>query len=261
MLESNMRIIKDTKLNNKGLSLLELIIAVSIGVIVSGAVTALISFAIRTYRDQNANLNTQYELQTNANQIMDTIMSAECYVIKSVPKPVSPATYDPPGRFTEYAAFGKYNATDNKFTGVVFVAGPEYPADSDRFNIYMDSGTWDGDDAEKAVSTHVGIITASIPTPTPPATPTPNRYLLGEGATVFRIEPKIQKEEGGTKIYVNISSSSERTYVNPLSVEVEMNFQRDATGRKIDKHIKDEALLRNRISTSIYIDGLEYKTK
>ena len=231
----------NNKLNNRGLSLVELIVAISIGVIVSGSIAALMTFAIRMYRNESANVSAQYELQTNVNQIVDTIMGANCYVIKSADSP------SPAGRLTDYAAFGSFDGSS--FSGVVFVPGPEDPADSDRFNIYMDRGTWPGTSAYAAVITHVGTINASIGA-------VPNPYFLGEGSTLFCVEPKILTES--PKTYVNITSDG---YRNPLSVEVELYFQKDATGKVVDKHVKDEVLIRNKVSADIYINGTPYSLK
>jgi len=243
-------------INNKGLSLVELIVAISIGTIVSGAIAALMTFAIRMYRNESVNVSAQYELQTNVNQIMDTIMGANCFVIQSVsaesPSPESEeeseseseASVSPAGRVTRYAAFGKFDGST--FDGVVFVSGTENPAGSGRFNIYMDRGVWSGSDAKTAVAEPVEYITNAMST-------TPNQYLLGEGSTLFRIEPKILTES--PKTYVNITPEG---YKNPLSIEVELNFQKDAQGKVVDKHVKDEALIRNRISTPIYIEGDTY---
>lgn len=233
----------ELKHNNKGLSLVELIVAISVGVIVSGAIAALMTFAIRMYRNESANLSAQYELQTNVNQIMDSIMGANCYVIQKVNTPSATA----PNRLTEYAAFGKFNGSD--FDGVIFVAGEEKPTGSGRFNIYMDRGKWSGANASEAVSKHFND--DMKPTFT---TDNANPYLLGEGSTQFRIEPKILTES--PKTYVNITAAG---YKNPLSVEVELNFQKDATGKVVNRHVKDEALIRNKISTDIYIDGTSYK--
>lgn len=227
------------KHNNKGLSLVELIVAISVGVIVASAIAALMTFAIRMYRNESANLSAQYELQTNVNQIMDTIMGANTYVIQSK-EAGSTLLCD-----THYAAFGKYNGTD--FEGVIFVAGPENPAGTGRFNIYMDRGKWPDSTALAAVSSQVSVIEADM-------TSAHSRYLLGEGSTQFRIEPKILT--ASPKTYVNITAAG---YKNPLSVEVELNFQKDATGKVVNRHVKDEALIRNKISTDIYIDGTSYK--
>ena len=50
------------KLNDKGLSLVELIVAISIGVIVSASIAALLTFSIRMYRNESVNTSMQYEL-------------------------------------------------------------------------------------------------------------------------------------------------------------------------------------------------------
>ncbi|MCR5591432.1 MAG: prepilin-type N-terminal cleavage/methylation domain-containing protein [Lachnospiraceae bacterium] len=237
---------ENLKLNDNGLSLVELIVAISIGVIVSGSIAALMNFAINMYRNESANVSAQYELQTNVNQMMDTIMGANCVVIQKVDSP------DPAGRITHYAAFGKFDGTGtHKFDGVVFVSGSENPAGSGRFNIYMDRGIWNdpsSGNAKEIVAKRVTEIEGAMGT-------TPNPYLLGEGSTKFRIEPKVLTASP-SKTYVNISSTG---YKNPLGIEVELNFDKDATGKVVHKHVEEEALIRNKISVPIYIDGSEYK--
>ena len=223
---------------------MELIVAISIGVIVSGAIAALLTFSINMYRDESANVSAQYELQTNINQIMDTIMGANCVVIQKA------ASADMNGKYTEYAAFGKFDKTTKKFDGVIFVASTPV---SGRFNIYMDRGIWSKTGADTAlavVDDRYKTIKATFPVAGP------NAYLLGEGSTQFRIEMKKKKSPTEAAYpYVNIESTG---YVNPLSVEVELNVQKDATGKKVNKHVKDEAFIRNKLSTPIYIDGIEY---
>jgi hypothetical protein len=106
----------------------------------------------------------------------------------------------------------------------------------------MNRGTWPGTAVIDAVTSGpVSEIKGAMSTE-------PNPYLLGEGATQFKIAMK-----NGL-----IGSDS---FTNPLSVEVELNFQKDATGRKVDKHVKDEAVIRNKITNDIYIDGIPYSLK
>lgn len=246
------------KVNNKGLSLVELIVAISIGAIVSGTIAALMTFAIRAYRDESAKVSAQYELQTNVNMIMDTIMGANCIVIQKA------NTVSPSGRLTEYAAFGKFTSTTHtpeggapsktyEFDGVVFVAGSEYPASSGRFNIYMDRGKWSYSGKETAKDIIEKKVT-DMKTDIAAHPVTDNPYLLGEGSTRFRIEPKVLSETP-SKTYVNIGSGK---YKNPLSIEVELRFEKDATGKVVNRQVKDEALVRNKITVPIYIDGSEY---
>ncbi|MBO4266404.1 MAG: prepilin-type N-terminal cleavage/methylation domain-containing protein [Lachnospiraceae bacterium] len=246
------------KKNNRGLSLVELIVAISVGVLISGAIVALISFSIRIYRDEKANLAAQYELQTNVNQIVDTIMSANDYVIQSsTGTPISPT--DIGGTLksdTHYAAFGEYK--DNKFKGVIFVAGPEKKDDegngTGKFDIFMDRAVRTGASGSNAGA----IVKAWAEDIAKKKDESPNPYLLGEDATAFRIEPKVKSITEGVKTYVNITPEG---FVNPLGVEIQLDFQKDATGKVVNKHVEDEALIRNKISTDIYINGTAYSLK
>ena len=130
------------KLNNRGLSLVELIVAISMGVIVSAAIAALIIFSIRMYTNESTNTAMQYELQSNINMMMDEIMGASALAVKQNSPAV--ALTDPPAAapgtpYTQYAMFGDPNADvggEKGFSGVIFVAKAESGV-TDRFNIYM----------------------------------------------------------------------------------------------------------------------------
>ena len=60
------------KLNNKGFSLVELLLAVVISTVVFGAITALIAFSSRSMRDTNARVELQ-------NQENDALYHIESY--------------------------------------------------------------------------------------------------------------------------------------------------------------------------------------
>lgn len=62
--------------NNKGLSLVELIVAITIAAIVSAAVLGFIVTSTHQYRIANAEVNLQYEAQIAINQMQDLLIDA-----------------------------------------------------------------------------------------------------------------------------------------------------------------------------------------
>lgn len=62
--------------NNKGVTLVELIVAVAIMVIVGVAITGFVLMGTRQYRAANEEVNLQYEAQVSVNQIQDLLIDA-----------------------------------------------------------------------------------------------------------------------------------------------------------------------------------------
>ncbi len=230
--------------NDKGLSLVELIVAISIGTIVSASVTALIAFAIRSYHNESVNTALQYEVQANVNQVMDAIMSSSGTVI-----------FQADGK-TKYAGFGDFQKTASgvKFSGVVLASGTPNPT-TGVFDIYMRRVTdIPGTDASVAVST------AASPLTSPSGDMRP--YLLGQNAKTFNITIETDTTKSGCIVKPwtdNVSSPGE--YINPILVDVELEFEKDGAGRKINKKLKDNAIMRNKVTSDIWIDGHKYVLK
>lgn len=245
------------KQNNKGLSLVELIVAIAIGVIVSGSIAALMVFAIRTYRNESVNTSMQYELQSNLNMMMDEIMGASVFVVKQNGgmSPVVPPA-DAPGKpCTEFAMFGKLytpSGGTKKFKGVVFVS--ETVASPGKFKVYMNRI----DEECPGSYTDIEKFAAGK------ASDTQNdMYLLGENLTQFEIVPN-------TSCFIDTPDPSDpdeptktkHEYNNPISFSVNITFERNGWGSKvIKKHVSDTTYLRNKVVDTVYVDGISYDFK
>ncbi len=238
---------KDLKQNNKGLSLVELLVAISIGAIVAGSIAALMTFAIRMYRNESVNTQLQYELQSNLNMMMDEIMSAQTLVVDQ--NNIAITTMGE--AYTKYALFGTVRSTG--FEGVIFVSSA---AGSDgTFKVYMDRITSTLTDPKEVAAAAYTSVTAHF-------ADDPNPYLLGEFVTRFVIQP----DPHSTCFSVDPKDSTKHLYTNPVSVSVELDFKKKGWGDKeYKKHVKDEVYLRNRLSSPIYVgvsDAFtEYKVK
>lgn len=238
------------KLNNNGLSLVELIVAISMGVIISGAIAALITFAIRMYRNESVNTEMQYELQSNLNMMMDEIMGASVFVIKQNGGVTITTPPDEPPKtpYTKYALFGNIytpsGSTDKKIKGVIFVSSDPVAGDED-FKVYMDRF----DEAFPGSYTDLKGFAAAK------AGISGVQYLLGENVTQFVIRP-----QGG------LTGAAPYEYTNPIDVGVKLSFAKKGWGeKKYQKHVDDVAYLRNRVTDSIYVDEgsgmIEYTLK
>lgn len=252
-----MRIVNPPKFNNKGLSLVELIIAFSIGVIVAGTIATLIVFTIRTYHNESVNTSTQYEIQTNINMLMDEIMGASAFVVEQnndeFGGALDPNVEGEP--YTKFAMFGTPN-TDGagKFKGVIFASSP---VTDGRFEIYMKKvdktipyNTSEGIEIKdiKGLAGEEYKILSTDGDHT--------EYLLGENATQFVIIPDPNDHSFGS--YVDSHGDTQFTYKNPIEIQVELKFEKAGWGSKVySKRVDEITYLRNRVSDTIYVKGTE----
>lgn len=75
---------KAMKDNNKGLSLVEIIVAIAIGSIVLTAVMLLIVQGVKSYRTQSTKASLQNDVNIALNQISDNIMEGTCLTISNL---------------------------------------------------------------------------------------------------------------------------------------------------------------------------------
>ena len=231
-----MNIREEYKLNNKGLSLVELIIAISIGVIVSGSIAALITFSIRMYQNESVNTAMQYELQSNINMMMDEIMGSSVFVVEQNPSADVTA-----GNvlYTKYAMFGNQSSTG--FKGVIFVSRSSRVTDG-TFKVYMKKVDKTGTDLKTIAADEYTAVSGTFA-----ADPSP--YLLGEYVTQFVIEPDPQHVS-----FDDITDPANPTYKNPIEVKVELKFEKNGWGsKKYEKHVDDITYLRNKVMNTVYV--------
>ena len=223
--------------DNRGLTLVELLVTLAVSAVLAGAVAALIGYSINTYNTENVNTEMQYEIQTNVNQIMDAIMSSSGVVIVSA------------GGNTDYAGFGQFKETRDGvgavtnvvFTGTVFVAG----SNGELYMAKTPAGGKSGDTAADAVE-------AAAKTVKDAADKKP--YLMGRNCKVFKLSMDTDPVTSSC-----IVSSTQ--YTNPLAVHVELEFEKDAAGKKVNKRVTDEAIMRNRVTADIYVGGSRFVLK
>lgn len=232
--------------NNKGFSLVELIVAVSVGTIMAGSVAALIIFSLRMYRNESVRTNLQYELQTNVDQVMDSVISSSWIYIKD----------DATAGITDSASFGNYveivaadDSVSRKYTGEVFVCTKEDPT-STYYCLYMDRVEYAIDDslAENAIDDFIkGSIETTVNTIKSATGNAKKIYLLGENVKKFDLA-----------IADGCLVDSDH-YTNPMAINVELTFaDKSWNGEPIEKHVEDVAYLRNYVGRKIYVDGAEY---
>lgn len=231
----------DVKKNNEGFSLVELIVAISVGVIISGAVASIIMISTRMYSRETVNIAEQYEIQTTLNQTVDSAENAQWVALGPTTDSVA----------TKYVAFGKLTGATGSMTfeGEIFTCDYD-SAHPGKFNVYMDRyGTGSGLSvvSEKDAGTAIASAAGSI---------IDEKYLLGEGATSF-----VVSFVDADKKFINSSDAklSDKTTVargffeSPLMVKISMDFEKKSMTGDITKHVEDTVTFRNRFKRSVYL--------
>lgn len=236
------------KNNNSGFSLAELLVALGIGSIVSTAIASLIVISLRMYNNESVNAGMQYELQTSLNEFVDSIQASQGLILKTE---TSASTGN---NFTSYVAVGHFNktATAGKydFDGDVYYVDQSagfdpYASGTDGFEIYklhVSPGTVTNADIDNIVSS----LTLSAD----------KKHLLSKDCTKFLLECK------SDCLDATATDPADYFYVNPLSIDIHLTFQKQVRGGKmVNKNVDDTARIRNKIKVPIIVDSKTYFKK
>ncbi len=230
----------NVKKNNEGFSLVELIVAISVGVIISGAVASIIMISTRMYSKETTNLAEQYEIQTTLNRTVDSAENAQWIALGSAID----------GKATEYVAFGKLTGAEGAlcFEGDIFTCDYD-PTSPDKFNVYMNrySGSDLAIGGESSAATVIEGAAGAIKS---------DQYLLGEGATSYVIsllEEDTRFTDDTTATMSDKTTAANGYFVNPIMISVSMDFEKQAMTGIEKKHVEDKVAFRNRLKRPVYI--------
>lgn len=229
------------KKNNKGFTLVELLVAIGIGATVSAAIASLLVISLRMYNNESVNAGLQYDLQTSLNQVMDSSMASSGLVLKQKSD----------GTGTEYAILGHFGRTkisggtyQYDFYGEIFYADSAAPGGDGTFTIYMnripESAKLTGLASPDAMAaSQVAVITAN-----------PKQYVLSKNVTNFKLECKS-----------GVLDTVAHKFTNPVTLNVNLDFKQQGTGKEVNKRVEDQAVMRNRVKVPIVVDGVTYAMK
>lgn len=222
------------KKDNRGLSLVELLVAIAIAAIISGSITYLIRTSLHLYGNETADVALQQELQVTLNQIMDYAMESQELVISGDES----ATY--------YVALGKIVKDTEK--------DDDTPAEPDKLDAQI---IWREDDKlylKKELIENINekakdeTLPAAIDDIISSASSEKDNYLLSEYVSNFLVSPS------------GIISETTK-YENPLSINITLGFSKRGSSKDITKSVSDKAVLRNKIKLPIFVNGTKYTLK
>ena len=234
------RIIKE---NNEGVSLVELLVAIAVGAIVSASIAGLIVITTRMYSNESTNIAGQHELQTTLNQTVDSAESAQWFTLSQEMNGSDVVN-------TKYAAFGKLKGAAGalKFEGEIFT---DNYTGSGKFNVYMnrysDLAVGSETNADSAISGAADTIRGK------------EQYLLGEGATKYVVALDTSANRFTT--FASAVDGYNGCYENPLAVKVSIEFTKKSMTGEVTKHVEDMVSFRNRIDKTLFVNSKKYYLK
>lgn len=225
--------------DNKGFSLVELLVAITISAIVAGGIGYLLTTSLRMYNKDTVDVSLQQELQITLNQIVDYAMESETIV----------ADFD--GTYPDYLALGTFESASG--TGVL---------DKTKLNAQI---IWqDGNKLYLKKTTVDDFCLSSNPTDAdfrkidkskiesliPAAGASSDANLLAQYVTEF----KVTGIGGIVEVKDESGNVTGHAYENPLSIILELEFKKSVATADRNKKVEDTVSLRNKVTNDIYVN-------
>lgn len=235
MLFKKSKLVKD----NKGFSLVELLVAITISAIVAGGIGYLLTTSLRMYNKDTVDVTLQQELQITLNQIVDYAMESETIV----------ADFDE--TYPNYLALGTFESASG--TGVL---------DKTKLNaqiiwqdgnkLYLKKTTVDNFclSSNPADADFRKIDKSKIESLIPAAGASSDANLLAQNVTAF----KVTGIGGIVEVKDETDAVTGHAYENPLSIILELEFEKSVAAANKNKKVKDTAYLRNKVTNDIYVN-------
>lgn len=235
--------------DNRGLSLVELLVAITIGAIVSGSIASLLIFSLRMYGKQTVDVEMQQEIQTTSNFIIDAIMESDSFIVSK-----SGSGDD---ERTDVAVLGRFeykkNPTDDTdsslylfFTGYVFCPDSNVSSTGHAGKLYMKKYT---DKKLTPACVNTGEIVPDNVIDKLSSGVEVENNLLATNVQIFNLAPTSD----------SIHEGAERTYSNPFSVKLKIQFAKNGGTSDVVKKLEDTIAIRNTLKP-IVTEGLTEMT-
>ena len=225
--------------DNKGFSLVELLVAITISAIVAGGIGYLLTTSLRMYNKDTVDVTLQQELQITLNQIVDYAMESETIV----------ADFD--GNPPEYLALGTFESVSG--TGVL---------DKTKLNAQI---IWqDGNklyikkatiadfclSADPENAHYREIDKSKIESFILSKDASSDANLLAQYVTAF----KVTGIGGIVEVKDESGNVTGHAYENPLSIILELEFKKSVATADRNKKVEDTVSLRNKVTNDIYVN-------
>ncbi len=225
--------------DNKGFSLVELLVAITISAIVAGGIGYLLTTSLRMYNKDTVDVTLQQELQITLNQIVDYAMESETIV----------ADFD--DTYPNYLALGTFESASG--TGVLDKTKLDAQIIwQDGNKLYLKKTTVDDFclSSNPADADYRKIDKSKIESLIPAAGASSDANLLAQYVTAF----KVTGIGGIVDVKDESGNVTGHAYENPLSIILELEFKKSVAAANKNKKVKDTAYLRNKVTNDIYVN-------
>ena len=225
--------------DNKGFSLVELLVAITISAIVAGGIGYLLTTSLRMYNKDTVDVSLQQELQITLNQIVDYAMESETIV----------ADFD--DTYPDYLALGTFESASG--TGVLDKTKLDAQIIwQDGNKLYLKKTTVDDfcKSANPADADFRKIDKSKIESLIPAAGASSDANLLAQYVTEF----KVTGIGGIVDVKDESGNVTGHAYENPLSIILELEFKKSVATADRNKKVEDTVSLRNKVTNDIYVN-------
>lgn len=245
--------------DNRGMSLVELLVAFAISAIVLSALSYFLFTAIRMYNKNTISVDLQNEAQTALNQLVDNVMEADGVVL----------SYDETAEQTECVLLGQIYVDETGAVPVYYYAGNAVVTNLTDQEMYLASFPnpySDGsvDYTEPAGLEVQGVAYSKMSADSIDALVTEvisyanaNRQicLMAQNVTKCYIREidKITDE-------LHPAPGETGNYSLPFALQIDLAFSKDYGNGVSDRTCSDKAVIRNQIDY-IYVNGTKYTRK
>lgn len=216
--------------DNKGFSLVELLVAITISAIVAGGIGYLLTTSLRMYNKDTVDVSLQQELQITLNQIVDYAMESETIV----------ADFD--STYPNYLALGTFDKTKLNAQIIWQDGNKLYLKKTTVDDFCLSSNPADADFRK--------IDKSKIESLIPSAGTSSDANLLAQYVTAF----KVTGIGGIVEVKDESGNVTGHAYENPLSIILELKFKKSVATADRNKKVEDTVSLRNKVTNDIYVN-------
>ena len=216
--------------DNKGFSLVELLVAITISAIVAGGIGYLLTTSLRMYNKDTVDVSLQQELQITLNQIVDYAMESETIV----------ADFD--DTYPNYLALGTFDKTKLNAQIIWQDGNKLYLKKTTVDDFCLSSNPADADFRK--------IDKSKIESLIPSAGTSSDANLLAQYVTAF----KVTGIGGIVEVKDESGNVTGHAYENPLSIILELKFKKSVATADRNKKVEDTVSLRNKVTNDIYVN-------
>lgn len=238
--------------NNKGFSLVELLVAIAVAGIVTTGIASLMMQSLSMYSKETVNAKLQTDLQTASNYLFDSVMESKGFIIIN---DTANTTVEPTN--TRFALLGDFSSEGGAYkvkNGYLYIADSDLQAGNNG-SIYLSeysyphSGSTGAslDAIAKDINDHYAKMNNGT------------EGVLGkeENVLVNNVTKFLLKPTDGVLSGIDDADATNKSFTNPISIDVQITFEKQSNfGKVISKNIEETIDMRNTIKSNVYYSTL-----